>query len=111
DGLVRCYLGEVRRAGQGVLAYGSSSGEALILAEAGYLPVRVVPVRGRQILERDVEDLVAQVFSVSGSAPHLFGDSLAEFEADLRQLLQQASDHGRFSQWLGDIRLDIYERP
>jgi SAM-dependent methyltransferase len=111
DRLVRCYLGEVRRAGQGVLAYGSPSGESLVLAEAGYLPVRVVPVRGRQILERDVEDLVAQVFSVSGSAPHLFGDSLAEFEADLRQLLQQASDHGRFSQWLGDIRLDIYERP
>lgn len=111
DHLVRAYLGEARRAGRGVLAHGSPSGESLVLARAGYRPVRVVPVPGRQVLERDVEDIVAQVFSVSGSAPHLFGADLAAFEADLRQLLEQASDHGRFSQWLGDIQLDIYERP
>ena len=54
---------------------------------------------------------MAQVFSVSGSAPYLFGADLAAFEADLRLLLERASDHGRFSQWLGDIQLDIYERP
>jgi SAM-dependent methyltransferase len=111
DHLVRSYLGETRRAGRGVLAHGSPDGESLVLARAGYRPVRVVPVRGRQVLERDVEDIVAQVFSVSGSAPHLFGTDLAAFEADLRQLLERASDQGRFSQWLGDIQLDIYERP
>ena len=111
DRLVRSYLGEARRAGRGVLAHGSPSGEPLVLARAGFRPVRVVRVRGRQILERDIEDVVAQVFSVSGSAPHLFGTDLAAFGADLRRLLEQASDHGRFSQWLGDIQLDIYERP
>jgi SAM-dependent methyltransferase len=111
DRLVQSYLGEVRRAGQGVLAHGTPSGEALVLASAGYRPVRVVPVRGRQVLERDVEDIVAQVFSSSGSAPHLFGADLAAFVADLRQLLERISDHGRFSLWLGDIQLDIYERP
>ena len=101
----------VRPAGQGALAHGSPSGESLVLARAGYRPVRVVPVQGRQVLERNIEDIAAQVFSVSGSAPHLFGADLAAFEADLRRLLEQASDHGRFSQWLGDIQLDIYERP
>lgn len=111
DHLVRSYLGEGRRAGQGVLAHGSPAGEALVLARAGFRPVRVVPVRGRQILERDIEDIVAQVFALSGSAPHLFGADLSAFESDLRQLLKRASDHGRFSQWLGDIQLDIYERP
>ena len=33
------------------------------------------------------------------------------FEADLRRLLEQTSDHGRFSQQLGGIQLYIYERP
>jgi SAM-dependent methyltransferase len=111
DHLVRAYLGEARRAGRGVLAHGSPSGESLVLGRAGYRPVRVVPVQGRQVLDRNIEDIVAQVFSVSGSAPHPFGADLAAFEADLRRLLEQASDHGRFSQWLGDIQLDIYERP
>lgn len=108
--LVRAYLGEARRAGQGVLAHGTPAGEARVLARAGFRPARVVLVRGRQVLERNVEDLVAQVFSVAGSAPHLFGADLAAFEADLRQLLERAADHGRFSQWLGDIQFDIYER-
>jgi SAM-dependent methyltransferase len=111
DLLVRSYLGHARRAGQGVLAHGSPSGEAQVLARAGFRPVRVVPVRGRQVFERDIEDVVAQVFAVSGSAPHLFGANLAAFEAGLRQLLERTSDQGRFSQWLGDIQLDIYERP
>jgi SAM-dependent methyltransferase len=111
DHLVRSYLGEARRAGRGVLTHGSPSGESLILARAGYRPVRIVTVLGREIIERNVEDIVAQVFSTSGSAPHLFGANLAAFEADLHQLLERASDHGRFSQWLGDIQLDIYERP
>jgi SAM-dependent methyltransferase len=111
DQLVRSYLGETRRAGQGVLGHGSPAGEAQVLAGAGFRPVRVVPVRGRQVFERDIEDVVAQVFAQSGSAPHLFEANLTAFEADLRQLLERASDHGRFSQWLGDIQLDFYERP
>jgi hypothetical protein len=109
--LVRSYLGDDRRAGQGVLAFGTPDAESRVLARAGYRPVRVVLVEGRKVLERDVDDIVAQVFSVAGSAPHLFEADLAAFEADLRQLLEQAADHGRFSQWLGDIQLDIYERP
>jgi ubiquinone/menaquinone biosynthesis C-methylase UbiE len=111
DQLVRAYLGQTRRAGQGVLAHGSPAGESQVLARAGFGPVRVVPVRGRQVFERDIEDVVAQVFALSGSAPHLFGVNLTAFEADLRQLLERASDQGRFSQWLGDIQLDFYERP
>jgi len=111
DRLVRAYLGDARRAGKGVLAHGTPSNEAQILREAGFRPVRVIPVRGRQILERNVDDIVAQVFSTSGSAPHLFGAKLAAFEADLHQLLERASNQDRFSQWLGDIQLDFYDRP
>ena len=111
DDLCRSYLGEARRAGRGFLPHGTPGGEAEILCGAGFLPARVVPVEGRQILERSVDDLVASVFSASGSAPHLFGPRLPAFEADLRHLLQAASDDGRFSQWLGDVQLDVYARP
>jgi hypothetical protein len=71
--------------------------------------VAVVP--GRRVLEASVDDIVASVLSTSGTAPRLFGDRLPAFEADLRDMLQAASDHGRFSRWQGDIQLDIYERP
>jgi SAM-dependent methyltransferase len=111
DALCRSYLGEAQRAGRGVLLHGTPSGEAEILRAAGFLPARVVPVQGREVLERSVDDVVASVFSVSGSAPHLFGPRLRAFEADLRRLLQAASDDGRFSQWLGDVQLEVYPRP
>jgi hypothetical protein len=63
------------------------------------------------VLQRSVDDIVAWVFSNSTSAPHLFGADLPQFERDLRQLLDRVSDRGRFSEWLGDIELDFYERP
>jgi ubiquinone/menaquinone biosynthesis C-methylase UbiE len=109
--LVRAYLGQARRAGQGVLVHGTPGDEWSVLAQAGYRAARSVRVKGRQVLERTVEDVVASVFSSSGSAPHLFGSDLVSYEAELRVLLEQASDRGRFSEWLGDIQLDFYERP
>jgi SAM-dependent methyltransferase len=108
--LRRSYLGDAQRAGQGVLAQGTPDDEAEVLTGAGFLPARVVLVEGRQVLERSVDDEVASVFSQSSSAPHLFGLRRDEFEAELRKLLESASDQGRFSQWLGDVQLDIYER-
>ena len=109
--LVRSYLGEVRRAGQGMLHHGTPSGEAAVLTAAGYRPSRCVPVEGGRVLERSVDDVVAWVFSASGSAPHLFGTRRGAFEAELRDLLERASDHGRFSERLADKQLDFYERP
>jgi hypothetical protein len=49
-------------------------------------------------LHRSVDQVVAYVLSMSNSAPHLFGDRLPEFEADLRRLLAPKAtyrfDHG-----------------
>ncbi|WP_189762988.1 class I SAM-dependent methyltransferase [Streptomyces xanthochromogenes] len=96
--LVRNYLGPVRRAGQGVLQQGTAGGEAAVLAQAGFTGPerRVVP--GGQLLERTVDEVVAGVFSMSFSAPHLFGQRRDEFEADLRRRLRGASRSGRFSE-------------
>ena len=54
---------------------------------AGYAGPTRLDVGGGEVVERTVDEIVASVFSLSGSAPHLFGDRLSDFEADLRALL------------------------
>jgi hypothetical protein len=81
--LTRSYLGPERRAGQGVLLHGTPGNEWAVLQPAGFEPPVSITVTGRQVLERTVDDMVAQVFSKSSSAPHLFGDRLGDFEHDL----------------------------
>ncbi|MDI6518480.1 methyltransferase domain-containing protein [Streptomyces coelicoflavus] len=98
DALVRRYLGPVRRAGRGLLPCGTPSGEHAILAGAGFAgPYRHV-VPGEQAMVRTCDDVVAGVFSMSFSAPHLFGDRLPAFEADLRRLLREVSPSVCFSE-------------
>ncbi|MER5952986.1 class I SAM-dependent methyltransferase [Streptomyces sp. NPDC001893] len=98
DELVKEYLGPVRRAGRGVLPHGTPGGEAAVLSRAGFSGPRRHVVLGGQPLERTADDLVAGVFSMSFSAPHLFGPRRDAFEADLRRLLREASPSGRFSE-------------
>ncbi len=109
--LIRRYLGPVPRAGQGLLRYGSPDGEAIVLRNAGFQdPERVViPAGGAQV--RDVDDVVAWVYSLSGSAPHLFGDRLAEFEADLRHLLHDVAPSGLFAEQPPDTEIFIWRSP
>jgi SAM-dependent methyltransferase len=98
DELVRHCLGPVRRAGRGTLPQGTPGGEEAVLARAGFSgPDRHV-VPGGQALERGWDHVVAWVFSMSFSAPHLFGPRRDDFEADLRRLLRDVSPSGRFSE-------------
>ena len=83
--LVQRYLGPVRRAGQGRLPHGSPDNEAAVLEPVGFAPEQRVLLEGRALLERRVDDLVAWVFSRSGSAPHLFGDSCRTLPASSRR--------------------------
>jgi hypothetical protein len=64
--------------------------EAAVLTRAGFAGPERYVVPGGRVLERSPDDIVAWVFSKSGSAPHLFGTRLGEFEADLRRLLGTA---------------------
>ncbi|MFF2851755.1 class I SAM-dependent methyltransferase [Streptomyces sp. NPDC058001] len=98
DGLVRRYLGPVRRAGRGVLPHGTPGGEAEVLTRAGFSGPRRLVVPGGQPLERTADDVVAGVFSLSSSAPHLFGTERGAFETDLRRLLREVSPTDRFSE-------------
>lgn len=96
--LVRRYLGPVRRAGQGVLPDGTPGGEAAALSRAGFAGPEHHIVAGGQALVRTCDDVVVWAFSMSYSAPHLFGPRRDDFEADLRRLLADASPSGRFSE-------------
>jgi SAM-dependent methyltransferase len=105
--LVRKYLGPVRRAGRGSLPDGTPGGEAEIYRAAGFRGPHRFTVPGR-VGPRDPDDVVAKVFSLSSSAPHLFGDRRAEFEAELRALLHRASPAGSFSERLNAIAVDVW---
>jgi len=110
-GLVKRYLGPVRRAGRGTLPQGTPGDEADVLARAGFSgPLRVV-VPGGQPVERSCDDIVAEVFSLSFSAPHLFGARLPAFEADLRRLLHDASPSGLFSARGPSTEVRVWRRP
>lgn len=101
------YLGPDKRAGRGVRNT-SPSGEDEVFQAAGFRPAETVMVPDGRRLDRTIDELVASTFSSSPTAPHLFGDRLDEFEADLRALLTGASPSGLFSVLLPDNRLRIW---
>ncbi|HZX03278.1 class I SAM-dependent methyltransferase [Kribbella sp.] len=108
DELVTRYLGPVRRAGRSVLPTGTRGGEEDVMRAAGYAgPTRLV-VGGNEVEDRTVDDVVASVFSLSSSTPHLFGAERPAFEADLRELLTNASDHGLFAEQRREIEAVIW---
>ena len=107
--LVRHYLGPCRRAGQGVRRDVPSDGEEdAAYRAAGFSGPQRLDVPGR-VVDRTPDQVAASVYSVSGSAPHLFGDRLAEFDAELRHLLiEAAGPDGRFSEQMRSTVLDIW---
>lgn len=108
DALVTAYLGEVRRAGQGLLPSGTRGGEEDVLREAGYRGPRRLEIVRSEVVERSADEVAAAVFSLSSSAPHLFGDRFAEFDDDLRSLLRSASPAGVFAERLRDVGVVIW---
>lgn len=111
DELVERYLGTVRRAGQGALPDGPPSGEGEIMIAAGFAGPHRRVLDSRRVFERSEDEIVASVFSVTSSAPHLFGARLAEFERDLRHVLRRASPGGRFCEVSQPIQLLVWTRP
>ncbi|MEU7927410.1 class I SAM-dependent methyltransferase [Micromonospora sp. NPDC049107] len=106
--LVARYLGPVRRAGQGSLPTGTPSGEAEIMLAAGFSgPTRLTVEQG-MVVQRSVDELTSAVFSLSSSTPHLFGDRLPAFEADLRELLTTAARDGFFAERRRDVSIAIW---
>lgn len=108
--LVRKYLGPDRRAGQGI-RNSTPDGETILLERAGFDPPQILCVKGLRRLDRSTDDIAALVFSGSDSAPHLFGERLAAFEAELRALLARTSPSGIFTQRVPDTEVRIWRTP
>jgi ubiquinone/menaquinone biosynthesis C-methylase UbiE len=108
--LVKKYIGPERRAGQGVRT-SSPGDEVEVLDRAGFEAYEEVYVPAGGGVIRTEDDIVALVFSRSGSAPHLFGDLLGEFETELRQLLRDVSPSGKFAEQPHDTQLRIWRTP
>lgn len=109
--LVQRYLGPTPRAGRGILRHGTPDDEAAVLSHAGFLGPERIIVPAMEPLVRDVEELVAWSYSLSGSAPHLFGADLPAFETELRRLLRGASPEGRFADPPSDTEVVIWRNP
>jgi SAM-dependent methyltransferase len=108
--LVRSYLGpELRSGGRLVSAYVSERFEET-LARTPFGTPRIVHAPGRPDLVREVDDVVANYLSFSFAAPHLFGDRLDDFVAEMRALLLARSPSGRLWDWPGDTELVVARR-
>jgi SAM-dependent methyltransferase len=101
------YLGRDRRAGRGVRNTSPGDEDDVFRAAGFEGPERVLVPDGR-ILTRTVDDVVATVLSMSGTAPHLFGGRLPAFESDLRSALLRESPGGLFAVRLPDNELKIW---
>ncbi len=110
DELAKAYLGPIRRAGRGTLPKGTAGYEEEIMVAAGFQGSARLEVGGGRILDRNEDEVVAAVYSRSSTAPHLFGDRLAGFEAELRALLRGTAPDGRFSERTRKIALVIWTR-
>lgn len=102
--LVEKYLGSTRRAGQGVSPVRNHRFEDVLVRTRFGAP-RSLFVPGIPDLLRDSESVLSGYFSMSSSAPHLFGDRAEDFAGEVRELLASRSPEGVFWDWPGDTEV------
>jgi SAM-dependent methyltransferase len=108
--LIERYLGPRRRAGQGFSSWPTERLED-VFARTRFGALRRLHVPGRPDIVRSIDEVLANYFSMSYAAPHLFGEKLAEFEAAVRAELTQRSPGGLFWDWPGDTEIVLVGKP
>ena len=107
--LVEKYLGPTTRAGQGIAPVRTHRYEDVLVGTRFGLP-RVIFAPGIPDLVRNSESVLAGYFSMSSSAPHLFGDRVEDFASEMRELLVSRSPEGVFWDWPGDTEVVLARR-
>jgi hypothetical protein len=105
---VPCYLGVDQASGPVDPQHLPPDELVAMFQAAGFRPMEVVTVPDGRVIMRPVDDLVAQALSSSSTAPHLFGDRLDDFVADLRAALLDAHPSGFAELLLPDNQLRIW---
>ena len=104
------YLGSTKRAGQGTAPVRTHRFED-VLERTRFGAPRSIFVPGMPDLVRDTESVLSGYFSMSFSAPHLFGDRVNDFARDVRKLLTSRSPEGLFWDWPGDTEVVLARKP
>jgi SAM-dependent methyltransferase len=102
--LVEKYLGSARREGQGVSRLRDRRFEGVLVRTRFGAPQSIF-VPGIPDLLRDRESVLSGYFSMSSSAPHLFGDRAEDFAGEVREMLASRSPEGVFWDWPGDTEV------
>jgi SAM-dependent methyltransferase len=110
EALVEKYLGSTRRAGQGTVSQRIHRFEDVLARTRFGVPQQFF-VPGIPDLLRDSESVLSGYLSTSYSAPHLFGDRLDDFTAEVRALLAERCAEGLFWDWPGDTEVTIARKP
>jgi SAM-dependent methyltransferase len=108
--LVAHYLGSTNRAGQGTAQERTHRFEDVLARTRFGVPQQLF-VPGIPDLLRDSESVLSGYLSFSWSAPHLFGDRLADFTGEVRALLASRSAEGMFWDWPGDTEVILARKP
>jgi hypothetical protein len=98
------FLGPKRRAGQGLRNLPPEPHQDILAASSFGPPERLV-LPGREDLIRTPDDILANLYSTSYAAPHLFGERREEFEETLLAMLTKYSAQGLFWEWPGDTEV------
>ena len=110
EALVGKYLGSARRAGQGLAKVRNHRFED-VLAHTRFGEPASLFAPGIPDLLRDSESVLSGYFSMSSSAPHLFGDRADAFAGEVRELLAARSPDGLFWDWPGDTEVVLARKP
>jgi hypothetical protein len=94
----------VGRAGQGTAPQRTHRFEDVLARTRFGVPQQFF-VPGIPHLLRDSESVLSGYFSLSSSAPHLFGDRVDGFAREVRALLADRSAEGIFWDWPGDTEV------
>jgi len=104
--LVERYLGSTRRSGQGYTSPRDHTFQD-VLTQTRFGSPTIIFAPGVADLVRDTESVLSGYFSLTTSAPHLFGSRLEQFAQEARNLLQACSPAGLFWDWPGDTEIII----
>ena len=105
--LVERYLGPTQRHLRARLWADKAEREEDVWRAAGFSGPQRIEVPG-EVVERTSDQILAAIFSLSSSTPHLFGERREAFEVDLRRLLYDANPTEIFSEQMRDIAADIW---
>lgn len=108
--IVERYLGTTRRAGQGIARVRTHRFEDILVRTRFGTPQSIF-APGIPDLVRDSESVLSGYFSMTFSAPHLFGDRVEDFAAEVRELLKSRSPEGVFWDWPGDTEVVLARKP